>query len=72
MIGIPHRYLTASIPGVGGVLKRELEDFVVEEVPLYYPVDQGEHTFFLLEKRDLSTLEALERIAAHVGRLAQA
>ena len=63
MIGIPHPYLTEGIPGVGGYLKQELEDFIVEEIPLYHPVDHGEHTFFEVEKRDLSTPEALERIA---------
>lgn len=63
MLGIPHRYLTAHLPGVGGQIKQELEDFVVEEVPLYHPSDQGEHCFFEVEKSDLSTLEAVERIA---------
>lgn len=63
MIGIPHGYLTTGLPGIGGRIKEELEDFIVEEVPLYHPVDQGEHTLFFMEKRDLSTLEAIERIA---------
>ncbi len=63
MIGIPHRYMTAGVSGIGGRLKEQLEDFIVEEVPLYHPVDHGEHTFFEVEKSDLSTLEAVERIA---------
>jgi tRNA pseudouridine13 synthase len=67
LIGIPHRYLTADLPGVGGVLKEKLEDFIVEEVPLYHPADRGEHTFFEVEKTDLSTMEALERIAGQLA-----
>ncbi len=67
MLGIPHRYLTSRVPGVGGVIKRSIEDFVVHEVPLYFPEDRGEHTFFEIEKSDLSTLEAVERVARGLG-----
>ena len=67
MIGIPHRYLTADLPGVQGDFKRDLDDFIVEEVPLYHPVDHGEHCFFEVEKSDLSTLEALERLARELS-----
>lgn len=63
MLGIPHPYLTAELPGVGGSIKERLEDFIVEEVPLYTPCDQGEHTYFEVEKTDLSTPEALERLS---------
>lgn len=64
MLGIPHPYLTAGLSGVGGIIKQDPQDFVVEEVPLYTPCDRGEHTYFEIEKRDLSTLEALERLAS--------
>jgi len=67
VIGIPHPYLTAGLPGVGGRFKEQLEDFIVEEVPLYHPADRGEHTFFEVEKTDLSTLEAQERIARELS-----
>ncbi len=63
MMGIPHPYLTAHLPGVGGVIKQSPEDFIVEEVPLYTPVDRGEHTYFEIEKTDLSTPEALGRLS---------
>ena len=39
-------------------LRAEPEDFRVEEVPLYAPAGEGEHTFVWLEKR-LRTTEAL-------------
>ena len=63
MLGIPYRYLTDDVPGVGGRIKDQLEDFVVEEVPLYLPVGEGEHVYFLIEKSDLSTYEAIEQLA---------
>ena len=62
MLGIPHPYLTSSLPGVGGSIKQRPEDFAVEEVPLYTPSGRGEHTYFEIEKTDLSTPEALERL----------
>ena len=39
------------------------EDFIVEELPLYEPSRTGTHTFFAIRKRNLSTLEAINRIA---------
>ena len=39
------------------------QDFIVEELPLYEPSCAGEHTFFAIRKRNLSTLEAINRIA---------
>ncbi len=68
MIGIPHRYLTQEFPGIGGVIRARLEDFVVEEVPLYSACGEGEHVYFEIEKRDLSTLEALEWLSRRLGR----
>ena len=38
--------LTSELPGIGGVLKKEPEDFVVEEIPAYEPVGEGQHLFF--------------------------
>lgn len=39
------------------------EDFIVEELPLYDPSREGTHTFFAIQKRNVSTLEAINRIA---------
>jgi tRNA pseudouridine13 synthase len=68
MFGLPHAYLTRELPGVGGVIKQEIDDFLVEEVPLYPAVGAGEHTYFEVEKSDLSTLEALERLSRELGK----
>src|SRR5512144_2123205 len=60
-------YLTADIPGTGGVIKETPEDFLVEEVPLYLPCGEGEHTYAVIEKRGITTLEAVRRIARALG-----
>lgn len=39
------------------------DTFVVEEVPAYTPSGQGEHTYLWIEKTDLTTFEAVRRIA---------
>jgi tRNA pseudouridine13 synthase len=57
-------FLTSNLPGIGGVLKREPEDFVVEEIPAYQPCGEGEHLFLWVEKRDVSA----ENLVAHVAR----
>jgi tRNA pseudouridine13 synthase len=56
-------YLTASLPGTGGVLRAQPEDFVVDEVPAYPPSGEGDHVFVRIEKRGLNTAQAVERIA---------
>jgi tRNA pseudouridine13 synthase len=60
-------YLTADIAGTGGRIKETPEDFRVEELPLYLPCGDGEHTYLVIEKRGLTTLEAVRRIARAVG-----
>ena len=57
-------YLTAHIPGIGGAIKESSEDFHVEEVPSYFPCGSGEHCYLTIEKRGITTLEAISRIAA--------
>jgi tRNA pseudouridine13 synthase len=59
-------YATAGLAGVGGSFKEEADDFLVTEVPLYEPVGVGEHVYALVEKRGVTTLEMLRRLAAAV------
>jgi tRNA pseudouridine13 synthase len=61
------RYLTEHLGGTGGTIKQQVEDFVVEELPLYEPSGQGPHTFFEIEKKGLSTFHAVRSIAAALG-----
>jgi tRNA pseudouridine13 synthase len=61
------RYLTAEVPGVGGVLRQRPEDFLVEEIPAYSPSGEGEHLYLFLEKRELSTSHMIRLLADHFG-----
>lgn len=56
-------YLTTDQPGIGGRLKSEPEDFLVEEIPLYPASGEGQHIYVEIEKRGLSTFAAIKNIA---------
>ncbi len=45
--------LTADLPGIGGRIKTEPEDFDVEEVAAYQPSGSGEFLYLWIEKRDM-------------------
>jgi tRNA pseudouridine13 synthase len=60
---IERPYLTTEIPGIGGAIKESQEDFRVDEIPLYQPCGEGEHLYVEIEKRGITTLEAIRRIA---------
>jgi tRNA pseudouridine13 synthase len=71
MIGLPHSYLSSEYPGIGGRIREELDDFFVEEEPLYQPCGEGEHVYLWIEKRDLSTMEAVRILGHKLGRPAR-
>jgi tRNA pseudouridine13 synthase len=54
-------------PRVGGRYKERIEDFEVEEVPSYEPSGDGTHTWLWIEKRGLSTLDAMKVLAGVVA-----
>ncbi|MBN1248171.1 MAG: tRNA pseudouridine(13) synthase TruD, partial [Anaerolineae bacterium] len=56
-------YLTEDLPGIGGVIRNEVEDFIVDEVPAYEPCGEGEHTYFRVEKRAITTMQLVRQIA---------
>jgi len=58
--------LTADLPGIGGQIKQRLEDFRVEELPLYQPCGQGTHLYFRVTKAGIPTPAAVDRIARHM------
>ncbi len=62
----PLPFLTDSYPGIGGRIKVVPEDFIVEEIPLYQPCGEGQHVYVGLEKRGLSTYQAISAIAQGV------
>jgi hypothetical protein len=65
----PERYpfLTAGLPGVGGVIRLLPQDFQVEEVPAYLPSGEGEHLYLFLEKEGLTTRQVLEFLRDELG-----
>jgi tRNA pseudouridine13 synthase len=60
-------YLTADLPGIGGVLRATDDDFCVDEIAAYAPQGTGDHVFTRIEKRGLTTAEAVERISRALG-----
>ena len=58
--------LTADLPGTGGEV-REVEDFMVDEIPAYTPCGEGEHCMALVRKRGLTTMQAGRDICAILG-----
>jgi len=48
-------WLTADLPGTGGLYKERPEDFQVEEIPLYPCSGSGEHLYLWIEKTGITT-----------------
>jgi tRNA pseudouridine13 synthase len=63
----PVPLLTAELPGTGGLLRVSLEDFRVEELPLYEPSGAGTHVYVEVEKRGRTTQEVARELAAILG-----
>ncbi len=63
----PLPLLTADLPGTGGSIKVAPSDFVVEELPAYLPSGSGPHLYVWIEKRQLTTEEAVKLVAAAAG-----
>jgi tRNA pseudouridine13 synthase len=49
----PPPLLTAALPGIGGRIKTQPEDFEVEEIPAYPPCGNGDFLFLWIEKRGM-------------------
>ncbi len=59
--------LVPEIEPIGGHIRREYEDFQVEEIPLYPCAGDGEHCFVTIVKTNRTTLEAREYLARMLG-----
>src|SRR5271154_6618859 len=57
---LPPPLLTADLPGIGGTIKANPEDFEVEEIPAYEPSGQGDFLYLWIEKRGMGA-EYFER-----------
>lgn len=60
-------YLTAEYPPVPARTRQQPEDFFVQELPAYEPADTGTHCYVQIEKRGLSTMEAVRTLANSLG-----
>jgi len=58
--------ITAELPGTGGRLRAEPEDFEVEELPAYEPTGDGQHLFLWIEKRNLSADHLVRHVASRL------
>ena len=55
-------------PPVRALYKQAPEEFVVDELPVYEPTGSGTHTWLWIEKRGLTTLDAIGKLGEAVGR----
>ncbi len=60
-------YFTDDTPGIGGVIRTEVDDFIVDEIPAYEPSGEGEHVYIRVEKRDVATMDVMDQIAEQLG-----
>lgn len=66
-VSLPPPYFTADLPGTGGALRAAPADFEVEEIPAYAPAGEGAHVFAWIEKRGLTTIQAVRALARAAG-----
>ena len=58
---------STTLPGVGGRLRVEAEDFVVEEIPAYAAAGEGQHLLLWIEKRNTSHEGLVQHLAERLG-----
>ena len=63
----PLPFITADLPGIGGLIKSAPSHFVVEEVPLYAPAGLGEHIYVRLTREGWTTRAVQVRLAELFG-----
>lgn len=60
-------YLTPDIAPIEAEFRVTAEDFEVEELPAYAPTGAGDHVLAFIEKRDLTTRQAVRQLCEQVG-----
>jgi tRNA pseudouridine13 synthase len=56
-------YISADLPGIGGQLRSSPDHFIVEELPLYDPIGEGQHLYVNLTKEALTTRDIQRQLA---------
>ncbi len=64
---LPLPLTTADLPGIGGRIKTQPEDFEVEEIPAYQPSGQGDFLYLWVEKRGLGAEYFVRQVARRLG-----
>jgi tRNA pseudouridine13 synthase len=59
--------LTPDLPGVGGRIKVQPDDFEVEEIPAYEPSGTGDHLYLWVEKRGVGPEYFVKQVARRLG-----
>jgi tRNA pseudouridine13 synthase len=59
--------LTPDLPGSGGRIKVQPEDFEVEEIPAYEPSGSGDHLYLWVEKRGVGPEYFVKQVARRLG-----
>jgi tRNA pseudouridine13 synthase len=59
--------LTADLPGIGGRIKQQPEDFEVEELPAYEPSGRGDYLYLWVEKRAMGAEYFARQVAKRLG-----
>ncbi len=59
---------TPNLPGTGGHMGPDAEDFRVTELARYPATGEGDHCFVRIRKRDITSWEAAGRVARALGR----
>ncbi|MCD6291662.1 MAG: tRNA pseudouridine(13) synthase TruD, partial [Anaerolineae bacterium] len=60
-------FITADLPGIGGEIKVDPSHFIVEEIPLYEPVGEGEHVYVRLTREGWTTRDLQKRLMTLFG-----
>jgi|APHM01.1.fsa_nt_gi conserved hypothetical protein TIGR00094 len=60
---IPEWSYMTDVPGVRGVLKEQVNDFVVEEMARHDTSDEGDHLIAKLRKQNMTTMEAINKLS---------
>jgi tRNA pseudouridine13 synthase len=59
--------VTADLPGIGGRIKTQPEDFEVEEIPAYPPCGSGAFLYLWVEKRGMGAEYFTRQVAQRLG-----
>jgi len=60
-------YMTKDLPGIGGIIKEAYEDFIVEEIAVYEPDDEGQHLLVNLTREGETTRDVARQLSSLLG-----